>query len=196
MRIQFTALQSVALSISQEIVPVEHYLRQPQRLIYALIEPERVEQRSASLFRFKLSPLKFLMLKIEPTVDLKVWTGADGVLRLQSMATQLKGLETFDTGFDLKLIGNLAPYRRGQKTELRGQADLMVQVDLPPSLMFMSRTLVQATGNALLKSVLTTMRQRLERQLLQDYENWVKSQSLESMTGRSTHGLREVALSS
>lgn len=196
MRIQFTALQSVALSISQEIVPVEHYLRQPQRLIYALIEPERVEQRSASLFRFKLSPLKFLMLKIEPTVDLKVWTGADGVLRLQSMATQLKGLETFDTGFDLKLIGNLAPYRRGQKTELRGQADLMVQVDLPPSLLFMSRTLVQATGNALLKSVLTTMRQRLERQLLQDYENWVKSQSLESMTGRSTHGLREVALSS
>ncbi len=196
MRIQFTALQSVALSISQEIVPVEHYLRQPQRLIYALIEPERVEQRSASLFRFKLSPLKFLMLKIEPTVDLKVWTGADGVLRLQSMATQLKGLETFDTGFDLKLIGNLAPYRRGQKTELRGQADLMVQVDLPPSLVFMSRTLVQATGNALLKSVLTTMRQRLERQLLQDYENWVKSQSLESMTGRSTHGLREVALSS
>ncbi|KKI99238.1 hypothetical protein PROH_15980 [Prochlorothrix hollandica PCC 9006 = CALU 1027] len=196
MRIQFTALQSVALSISQEIVPVEHYLRQPQRLIYALIEPERVEQRSASLFRFKLSPLKFLMLKIEPTVDLKVWTGADGVLRLQSMATQLKGLETFDTGFDLKLIGNLAPYRRGQKTELRGQADLMVQVDLPPSWVFMSRTLVQATGNALLKSVLTTMRQRLERQLLQDYENWVKSQSLESMTGRSTHGLREVALSS
>jgi len=186
----------VALSISQEIVPVEHYLRQPQRLIYALIEPERVEQRSASLFRFKLSPLKFLMLKIEPTVDLKVWTGADGVLRLQSMATQLKGLETFDTGFDLKLIGNLAPYRRGQKTELRGQADLMVQVDLPPSWVFMSRTLVQATGNALLKSVLTTMRQRLERQLLQDYENWVKSQSLESMTGRSTHGLREVALSS
>lgn len=112
------------------------------------------------------------------------------------MATQLKGLETFDTGFDLKLIGNLAPYRRGQKTELRGQADLMVQVDLPPSWVFMSRTLVQATGNALLKSVLTTMRQRLERQLLQDYENWVKSQSLESMTGRSTHGLREVALSS
>ncbi|WP_052327108.1 DUF1997 domain-containing protein [Prochlorothrix hollandica] len=89
MRIQFTALQSVALSISQEIVPVEHYLRQPQRLIYALIEPERVEQRSASLFRFKLSPLKFLMLKIEPTVDLKGnYSGGHGRMRVSDFRKQ------------------------------------------------------------------------------------------------------------
>jgi len=57
---------------------------------------------------------------------------------------------------------------------------LLVQVDLPPSLVFMSRTLVQATGNALLKSVLTTMRQRLERQLIQDYYRWVKAQKADA----------------
>ncbi|MGA1625162.1 MAG: DUF1997 domain-containing protein, partial [Prochlorothrix sp.] len=90
MRTQFTALQTVALSIHDEVLPVEHYLRQPQRLIHALIEPSRVEQLSPSLFRFKLSPLKFLMLKIQPTVDLEVWTDPDHTLCLRSVATELR----------------------------------------------------------------------------------------------------------
>lgn len=196
MRTQFTALQTVALSIQEEVLPVEHYLRQPQRLIHALIEPSRVEQLGPSLFRFKLSPLKFLMLKIQPTVDLQMWTDANHTLRLRSVATELKGLEAFDSAFNLELQGYLEPYRQGKQTQLRGRADLMVQVDLPPSLVFMSRTLVQATGNALLKNILTTIRQRLERQLLQDYQNWAKAQVNEGRTNIAPVTLREVVLSS
>ncbi|MEB3164384.1 MAG: DUF1997 domain-containing protein [Prochlorothrix sp.] len=195
MRTQFTALQTVALSIQEEALPVEHYLRQPQRLIHALIEPSRVEQLSPSLFRFKLSPLKFLMLKIQPTVDLQVWTDENHTLRLRSVSTELRGLEAFDSAFHLELKGYLEPHRQGKNTQLRGRADLMVQVDLPPSLVFMSRTLVQSTGNALLKNILTTMRQRLERQLLQDYHNWAKAQTIENR-GKVVPILREVALSS
>jgi hypothetical protein len=180
MRTEFTASQTVDLGLSDEPIPMEQYLRQPQRLIYALTEPGQVEQLGPSLFRLTLSPLKFMMLKIQPTVDLKVWTEADGALYLQSVGTQLKGLEIFDASFHLNLTGYLAACHRGGVTHLRGQSDLLVQVDLPPSLVFMSRTLVQATGNALLKSVLTTMRQRLERQLIQDYYRWVKAQKADA----------------
>ncbi|MGA1474649.1 MAG: DUF1997 domain-containing protein, partial [Prochlorothrix sp.] len=112
------------------------------------------------------------------------------------VATELRGLEAFNSAFNLELTGYLAPHRTGNTTQLRGRADLLVQVDLPPSLVFMSRTLVQSTGNALLKSILTTMRHRLERQLCQDYYTWAKAQGNSSQPKTSAVALGKVALSS
>ncbi|MEL6320154.1 MAG: DUF1997 domain-containing protein, partial [Cyanobacteria bacterium J06626_14] len=67
---RFKAYQTVDITVSEEIVPIQHYLRQPQRIINALADPKRIEFLGDNVFRLKMRPLGFMMLKIQPTVDM------------------------------------------------------------------------------------------------------------------------------
>ncbi|MGB7379631.1 MAG: DUF1997 domain-containing protein, partial [Rivularia sp. (in: cyanobacteria)] len=57
---------------------------------------------------------------------------------------------------------------------------LEVQVELPPPFSFTPKSILETTGNGLLKSVLLTIKQRLLRQLLVDYRHWVELQTKDS----------------
>ncbi|TAE96859.1 MAG: DUF1997 domain-containing protein [Oscillatoriales cyanobacterium] len=129
MYIRFNASQSVEIAVPDERVPIQHYLRQPRRLVNALVDRTRTEQLSDDCFRLKMRPLQFMMLSIQPTVDLK------------------------------------------------GKADLEVQVELPPPFWLTPKPILEATGNGLLKSVLLGVKQRLMYQLLLDYRRWASSET-------------------
>lgn len=176
MAIRFTASQSVELVVPEQPIPIQHYLRQPQRLIRALVDPSRVEQLSIDSFRLKMRPLNFMMLSVQPIVDMKVWAEADGTIHLESVGCEIRGIEYINQRFKLSLIGKLAPVVNGKTTQLRGRADLEVQVELPPALLMTPKPLLEATGNGLLRSVLLTVKQRLMHQLLLDYRKWVTAQ--------------------
>jgi hypothetical protein len=175
MKAKFSSSQSLSLPVAPEKVSIDHYLRQPQRLIHAITDPKRVEQLSPSVFRLNLRPLQFLMLYVQPVVDLEAWIDTDGVVYVQSIESKIYGLSSLD--FDLNLSGYLyaQPYRNSHL--LKGKAALDVTVKLPPTLWLTPQSMVEATGNALLRSILATMQQRLERQLLLDYQRWARSQS-------------------
>jgi Protein of unknown function (DUF1997) len=179
MQVQFTAIQTVEMAVPDQPIPIQHYLRQPQRLIKALVDQSRTEQLSSEVFRLKMRPLSFIMLSVQPTVDIRVWAEANGTIHLESIACQIRGVEYIDQRFNLKLIGQLAPSEAGGKTRLSGQANLEVQVDIPPALWFTPRPLLEATGNGLLRSVLATIKQRLMYQLLEDYRVWAIAQMQE-----------------
>ncbi|NJR65202.1 MAG: DUF1997 domain-containing protein [Leptolyngbyaceae cyanobacterium CRU_2_3] len=172
----FSASQSVELVVPDQPIPIQHYLRQPQRLIQALVDPSRVEQLNANCFRLKMRSLSFMTLSIQPTVDMQVRAYADGSLSLESIACEIRGVEYINQRFNLNLIGRLAPVQVNGVTYLKGKADLQVQVDLPPPLWLTPKPLLEATGNGLLRSVLLTIKQRLMHQLLADYRQWVTAQ--------------------
>lgn len=176
MSVCFSAVQSVEILVPAQPIPIQHYLRQPQRLIQALIDPSQVEPLGQDHFRFKMRPLQFLALSLQPTVDLHIWAESDGTIRLESVGCDIRGVEYINQRFSLNLAGQLAPVQMQSKTYLRGMADLKVQVELPPPLSFTPRLLVETTGNGLLRSVLLTIKQRLVHQLLSDYCAWVKAQ--------------------
>lgn len=176
MNLQFSAIQTVEIAVSDQPIPIQHYLRQPQRLVAALVDPTRVEQIGEGCFRLKMRPLNFLMLSLQPTVDIQVWSEADGTIRLKSTGCEIRGVEYIDRRFNLNLVGRLTPQSIGNRTLLCGQADLNVQVELPPALWFTPRPLLEATGNGLLRSVLLTIKQRLAHHLLQDYRQWATAQ--------------------
>ncbi|NJO42844.1 MAG: DUF1997 domain-containing protein [Cyanobacteria bacterium CRU_2_1] len=176
MHTRFSASQSVELVVPEQPIPIQHYLRQPQRLIRALVDPNRIEQLSPECFRLKMRPLSFMTLSIQPTVDMRVWTESDGTICLQSIACEIRGIEYINQRFSLNLLGKLAPYQLNGVTTLRGRADLQVQVDLPPPLWLTPKSLLETTGNGLLRSVLLTIKQRLMHQLLSDYRSWVATQ--------------------
>lgn len=185
MQIQFTASQSVELLVPKQPIPIEHYLRQPQRLINALVDRSRVDELSRDTFRLKMRSLNFLTLSIQPTVDMQIWTEPDGTIYLRSLACEIRGVEYINERFDLNLLGKLVPTQTEKGTCLLGRADLAVEVGLPPAFWFTPKPLLEATGSGLLRSVLLTIKQRLMHQLLSDYCNWATMQVSEMGEGRS-----------
>lgn len=180
---RFTASQSVEIAVPEQPIPIQHYLRQPQRLVYALVDTSRIKQISDEIFRLKMRPLTFMTLSIQPTVDMRVWAESNGIIYLRSVGCEILGFEYINQRFSLNLNGNLSPYQLSNGTRLQGRADLEVQVDLPPPFSFTPKPILEATGNGLLKSVLLTVKQRLLHQLLADYRHWVVSQTKDQELG-------------
>lgn len=173
---RFTASQLVDIAVPDQPAPIQHYLRQPQRLVNALFDPSRTEQLGEDSFRLRLRPLAFMALSIQPIVDLRVWSDADGTVHVQSLAAEVRGLDMFNHHFSLNLKGQLHPKLLRGTVHLEGRADLEVKVELPPALWFTPRPFLEATGNGLLKSVLMTIKQRLTHQLLVDYRRWADTE--------------------
>ncbi|HEY9644759.1 MAG TPA: DUF1997 domain-containing protein [Chroococcidiopsis sp.] len=186
MHVHFTASQSVELAVTEQPVPIQHYLRQPQRLVNALVDPSRVEMLDADCFRLKMRPLSFLMLKLQPTVDIRLWSESNGTIHLASIGSEIRGIEYINQRFSLNLTGQLAPLKQGDRTKLVGTADLAVHVDLPPALWMTPRPLLEASGNGLLHSVLLTIKQRLMHQLSSDYRHWAIAQTAVLAGDRTT----------
>lgn len=189
MNVCFSAVQSVEMAVPEQPIPIQHYLRQPQRLIQALIDPAQVESLGEDCFRFKMRPLHFMALSLQPTVDLRIWAESDGTIHLRSIACEIRGIEYINQRFNLNLVGRLAPVQQATKTYLKGRADLQVEVDLPPPLSLTPRPLVETTGNGLLRSVLLTVKQRLVHQLLSDYCLWVAAQAQNEVMPHQSLGL-------
>ncbi len=170
------ALQSVEIVVPEQPIHIRHYLRQPQRLVHALVEPGRIKQLSEEVFRLNMRPLTFISISIQPTVDMRVWVESNGVIRLQSIACEILGFEYINQRFSLSLEGYLSLEENLSMTKLKGRADLKVTIDLPPPFCFTPKAILETTGNGLLKSVLLTIKQRLLYQLLADYSRWVELQ--------------------
>ncbi|MBO3460608.1 DUF1997 domain-containing protein [Aetokthonos hydrillicola Thurmond2011] len=177
MSTRFSASQSVEIAVPKQPIPIQQYLRQPQRLVNALVDPSRVRQLSEEVFRLKVRPLNFMSLSIQPAVDMRVWAESNGTIYVQSIDCEIIGLDYINQRFALNLQGYLSPYQLSTGTRLKGRADLEVQVDLPPPFCFTPKPILETTGNGLLKSVLMTVKQRLLHHLLADYSRWVTTQT-------------------
>lgn len=172
---RFTACQTVEMAVLEQPIPIQHYLRQPQRVVSALAASSQIEPLGEDLFRLKMRPLSFMALTMQPIVDLKVWAESDGTVHVQSVGCEIRGVDYINQRFKLSLVGKLQPHQVNGTTVLKGKADLEVQVDVPPPIAFTPRPILEATANGLLKSVLLTVKQRLMHHLLADYAAWAVS---------------------
>ncbi len=175
MAIRFSASQSVEIGVFEEVIPIKLYLRKPERVVNALIDPNRVQKINQETYRFQILPLGFLNQTIQPTVDVKIWVESNGTIRLKSLSCKLSGLEYISQRFNFKLQGYLSPTKVNNITFLEGKAELKVEVELPAGLLFTPRPLLETAGNNLLKGVLGTMKKRLVNHLVADYHQWAKS---------------------
>lgn len=172
MNTQFVASQSVEITVPEEPVPIQHYLRQPQRLVHAIADPNLIKPINQERYQLQLRPLNFLSLTFQPTVTLKVWADADGTVHLASVDCEIRGLDYINQRFALELKGKLYPVQNNGVTQLKGRADLKVNVDIPLPFSLTPKPILETTGNSLLKSVLLRIKQRLMHQLLLDYRQW------------------------
>ncbi len=195
MRVKFDASQSVSISVPQNRISIRHYLRQPYRLIQALVDESQVESLAPDCFRLKMRSRQFMMLTIQPTVDIKIWSEPDGLVRLQSVACELKGVDYINQRFQLSLDGGLMPVQTPKGMRLVGQANLTVAVELPPVLWMTPKPILTTTGNGLLKSILMTVKQRLVQQIVADYQTWCETVSQSPVLQAATPTLSTPTLS-
>lgn len=170
--VKFIAARSVDIAVPQQPLPIQHYLRQPHRIVRALVDANRIEQVSDDEFCLRMRTLSFFGFNLQPTVFLRVWTEVDGTVRVASTNCEIRGIDYIDRRFSLQLVGKLSPCEKQGNTYLQGRADLEVQVDVPPPLNFTPEAILESAGNSLLKSVLTAFKQRLMHQLIADYVTW------------------------
>lgn len=167
---RFAASQTVELVIHQPTARnLQDYLRQSRRIVYTLFNHDQLQVLGEDLYRFEMRPLQFFSLQLRPIVDLAVWTNDDGILQIQSRDCQLRGLDLLAARFRLDLEGELLAE---SSKHLTGEARLNVEVQMPPLLRFTPRSMLEAAGNALLKGVLLTIRQQIQRRLIEDYLIW------------------------
>ncbi|MEN9870993.1 MAG: hypothetical protein RLZZ171_1981 [Cyanobacteriota bacterium] len=177
MYVSFNASESVQISVDNQATPIQHYLRQPQRLVQAIADPQLIKQISDDLYELKMRPINFMEIyHFQPIVQLKVWSGSKSSVYLKSAGCQIKGIEYINNRFSLKLKGVLYPHEQNGQTTLEGQADLEVGVELPAALMFTPQSFLERAGNKLLKSVLGRIKQKLMTQLVQDYIAWASQE--------------------
>jgi len=189
---QFVASQSVEITVLEQPVPIQHYLRQPQRLVYAIADPSLIKQLSRDCFRLKMRPLHFLSVSFQPIVDLQIEVDAQSTVHLTSVGCQIKGLDYINQRFALKLKGILYPIHHQGVTLLKGKADLQVKVDVPFPFSLTPAPVLETTGNGLLKSVLVRIKGKLMHQLLLDYRQWANRAHSEEPTSIGTQGKKFV----
>jgi Protein of unknown function (DUF1997) len=185
--VTFTADRSVEIAVPKQPIPIQHYLRQPHRLVRSLVDSNRIEQVGDDEFCLTMRTLSFFGFDLQPTVYLRVWTEADGTVRIVSTNCEIRGIDYIDRRFSLELIGELIPYEDRGQTYLAGNADLEVRVELPPPISFMPRSIVESAGNSLLKGILNTFKQRLLHQLLADYVVWAQTGTQSDCLPTETH---------
>ena len=173
MYVSFSSSESVKISVEDEEIPIQHYLRQSQRLVEAIANPKLMKQVGNDLYELKMRPINFMEIyHFQPIVILKVWSGSNGSVYLKSEGCQIKGIDYINKRFSLKLKGILYPQENNGKTILEGLADLEVGVGVPTALMFTPKPLLEMAGDKLLKSVLGRIKQKLIAQLIEDYRFW------------------------
>lgn len=184
----FKARQSVDMMIPPAAVPIEAYLRQSERIVQALgntgANTGGVEALGGELFRLKLKPLKFFTLLLQPIVDMRVWVDGADLLRVQSVGCEILGLGDFDQQhFELNLSGEMYPLLVQGRMKLLGEVSLRVNVDMPMPISLTPKPVLETTGSAIMLGVLSTMKQRLTKNLVTDYQEWA-NQERSALVGR------------
>jgi Protein of unknown function (DUF1997) len=178
----FQAKQSVELFIPDAALPIHAYLRQSARVVRALGSSESVIALGGELFQLRLKPLNFLSLRLQPIVDMRVWTTGDGSLHIQSVDCEILGLEQFnEQQFMLNLVGELQPVTIRRTVRLQGHVSLSVQVDMPMPIAMTPKTILEGTGNTIMTGVLANMKHQLKKNLITDYQTWASNVAADTL---------------
>ena len=169
--------QTVEIQVPREGYPIESYLGQPDRLVRTLAPGDRLVKLNNGHYRIEILPMNVLSLTISPIVDLAVWIDDDRKVQVESVNCEIRGVESLRNRFEFKLVGELYPIHTPDQILLRGSALLKIELDLPLPFKMMPRSVVEAAGNAVLETTLKTVKGRLLKYVVKDYQAWVKERS-------------------
>ena len=169
--------QVVEIKVPRAAYPIESYLEQPDRLLRTIAPGDRMNLLENGNYRLVILPMNVLGLNISPVVDLAVWVDKDRKVQVESVGCEIRGVESLRDRFDFKLMGELYTIHTPNQVMLRGSALLKIEIELPMPFKIMPRSIVEGAGNAVLEAMLNTVKGRMLKYVVDDYQAWVKERS-------------------
>jgi len=166
MTLAFRASQHLDLPVASQSKHLRSYLRQEDRVIKALLDERQLERIGPGRYRYTVTTLQVFQLQVCPVVLLKIEQG-DGRISMQATDATLEGLGLVDD-FQLSLEALLEVGDQG----LQGEAMLGVNVSQPPLLKLIPKRVLESTGESILSGILMTIKGRVGRQLVKDFQEW------------------------
>ena len=173
MTLAFRASQHLDLPVANQTTHLRSYLQQEDRVIKALLDARQLDRIGPGRYRYTVTTLQVFQLQVCPVVSLKIVPG-DGTISIQATDATLEGLGLVDD-FQLSLEARLEVTDHG----LQGEAKLGVNVSQPPLLKLIPKRVLESTGESILNGILITIKGRVGRQLVRDFQDW----ALQETTG-------------
>ncbi len=176
MTLAFRASQHLDLPVANQTEHLRSYLREEDRVIKALLDARQLDRLGPGQYRYTVTTLQVFQLQVCPVVSLKIERG-DGTISIQATDATLEGLGLVDD-FQLSLEALLEVADHG----LQGEARLGVQVSQPPLLKLIPKRVLENTGESILNGILMTIKGRVGRQLVRDFQEWALQATGEEAT--------------
>ncbi|MEJ6659128.1 MAG: DUF1997 domain-containing protein [Synechococcus sp. ChSW.bin.154] len=168
MPLAFRASQHLDLPISDESERLRAYLHEHDRVVKALLDSNQLTALAPGRYLYTVTTLQVFQLHVKPVVSLEV-DEVSGRLRIRALDADLEGLGLVDD-FQLSLEALLEATPRG----LQGEATLSVEVSQPPLLRLIPKRVLESTGESILNGILLTIKGRVGRQLVADFQSWAR----------------------
>lgn len=181
MPLAFRASQHLDLPIADETERLRAYLHEHDRVVKALLDPNQLTALAPGRYRYTVTTLHVFQLHVKPVVSLEV-DELSGQLRIRALDADLEGLGLVDD-FQLSLEALLEATPRG----LQGEARLSVEVSQPPLLRLIPKRVLESTGESILNGILLTIKGRVGRQLVADFQSWAKDLDPPPASGSALH---------
>ena len=139
-------------------------------MVKALLDPNQLERIEAGRYRYTVTTIQVFQLQVKPVVSLTVQQNGQTLI-MRAVDAQLEGLGVVDD-FELSLESVL----EASSTGLKGLATLGVRVSQPPLLKLIPRKVLESTGESILNGILLTIKGRVGRQLVDDFQTWCNTQ--------------------
>jgi hypothetical protein len=172
MVLAFKAVQNLDLPVLEQPNKLPLYLRQEARVVGALLNSDQLTCLDSGGYRYAVRPLQLFQLRIKPVVELKAQQGP-GLLSLNSVSCDLEGIPGITDDFQL----NLRSWLQAESNGLVGEAELSVEVSHPPVLRLIPARALEATGESLLNGILLSIKGRVGKQLVSDFQSWCLEQN-------------------
>jgi hypothetical protein len=169
MPLAFSASQHLNLTVNRRADALPAYLQEEDRVVKALLDPSQLSLLAPGRYQYTVTTLQVFQLQVKPVVCLEV-THQDNRLTMRALDANLEGLGLVDD-FQLTLEAVLEARSSG----LEGLATLGVEVSQPPLLRLIPRRVLESTGESILNGILLTIKGRVRRQLVNDFERWCES---------------------
>lgn len=166
MTLAFRASQHLDLPVVNQTEHLRSYLQQEDRVIKALLDARQLDRIGPGRYRYTVTTLQVFQLQVCPVVSLKIEQG-DGRIVIKATDATLDGLGLVDD-FQLSLEALLEVADHG----LQGEATLEVHVSQPPLLKLIPKRVLESTGESILNGILMTIKGRVGRQLVRDFQDW------------------------
>ena len=168
MSLAFTARQKIDLVVQDNEEQLPDYLLQQERVVGAMLDPKKLTRLGPCSFKYEVTSFKVFQLQINPVVSIGV-ENTDRKIKMFVTESQLHGLGLVDD-FDLTLDAILEAKPSG----LEGEAVLGVTVSQPQILRLIPPKMLESTGQSILNGILLGIKARVQKQLINDFNNWCK----------------------